>query len=85
MLKAFLFLITFLVGVFAGGATVLFYYPFWFPPAEVNEQVMDLAAGRASGDDSLRERSGQLIKRSYVVDVGTRPEHQNEVGLSVRR
>ena len=44
MLKVFLFIITFLVGVFAGGATVLFYYPFWFPPAEVNEQIMDVAS-----------------------------------------
>lgn len=42
MLKVFLFLITFLVGAFAGGATVLFYYPFWFPPAEVNEQIADI-------------------------------------------
>lgn len=42
MLKAFLFLVVFLIGGAVGGGVVLFYYPFWFPPAEVHEQLRDM-------------------------------------------
>lgn len=38
-----IFLLGSIVGAAAGGLFVLFYYPFWFPPAEVNETVHAMA------------------------------------------
>jgi len=40
MIRGFvLFVLGGVFGAAIGGMTVLFYYPFWFPPAEVNETV----------------------------------------------
>lgn len=52
MWKALVLLFTFLSGAAVGGAVVLFYFPFWFPPAEVNEQIRDIEskAKLARGD-----------------------------------
>ncbi|ARU58983.1 hypothetical protein OLMES_4996 [Oleiphilus messinensis] len=36
---ALVFVVGLLTGLAVGAVTVLFYYPFWFPPAEVNETV----------------------------------------------
>lgn len=69
-MKKILFLVVGVVlGFVAGAGTVLFYYPFWFPPAEVNEIITQtdtksqIGSGRfihPDPDDSVHWGKGSL-------------------------
>lgn len=58
------------LGFVAGAGTVLFYYPFWFPPAEVNETITQtntksrIGSGRfihPDPDDTVHWGKGSLL------------------------
>lgn len=53
MLKVLIFLLGLLIGGVAGGGFVLFYFPFWFPPAEVNEQIANVESKRVVGSGTF--------------------------------
>ncbi len=84
----FIFIFGAIIGGAVGGGAVLFYYPFWFPPAEVNEKVTDIASKALIGkgtfihpdpSDTVHWGKGSLS----VYQSGSTTEFQLEADFQV--